>query len=65
MALQFAAEAWEKDHPAPDVTPMAPIHGQDRLLLPTGVLVRQVLEGRLAGEAVGCLAYAFHQAWLP
>jgi len=61
MALQFAAEAWEKDRPAPDVTPMAPIHGQERLLLPTGVLVRQVLEGRLAGEAAGCLAYAFHR----
>ena len=61
MALQFAAEAWEKDRPAPDVTPMAPIHGQERLLLPTGVLVRQILEGRLAGEAAGCLAYAFHR----
>ena len=40
---------------------MAPIHGQERLLLPTGVLVRQILEGRLAGEAAGCLAYAFHR----
>lgn len=61
MALQFAAETWEKEHPQPAVQPMAPLHDKERLLLPTGALVQRLLEERLAGGNTGQLAYVFHR----
>lgn len=61
MALQFAAETWEKEHPQPAVQPMAPLHDKERLLLPTGALVQRFLEERLAGGNTGQLAYVFHR----
>lgn len=61
MALQFAAEAWERTQPQPPVQPMAPLHHKDRLILPTGALVQRILEGRLAGGHTGQLAYGFHR----
>ena len=61
MALQFAAETWEKEHPQPAVQPMAPLHGKERLLLPTGALVQRLLEERRAGGNTGQLAYVFHR----
>ena len=61
MALQFAAETWEKEHPQPAVQPMAPLHDKERLLLPTGALVQRFLEERVAGGNTGQLAYVFHR----
>ena len=61
MALQFAAETWEKEHPQLAVQPMAPLHGKECLLLPTGALVQRLLEERLAGGNTDQLAYVFHR----
>lgn len=61
MALQFAAENWEKAHSLPAVTPMAPVHGRDRLLLPTGSLIRRLWQERLSGDHPDHLAYEFHR----
>ena len=40
---------------------MAPLHGKERLLLPTGALVQRLLEERLAGGNTDQLAYVFHR----
>ena len=65
MALEFAAEAWQKAH-APEKTDMAghaalPVSEDGRLLLQTNEIVRQMIEGRRCGEDAGKLAYEFHR----
>ena len=59
MALQFAAEKVQLAQP--NLTPLAPLIGPDRLYLPTQDLIRRVVEKRLKGEDTAVLAYTFHQ----
>lgn len=61
MALQFAAEEWEKNHgPAAAYTDLAPEADDGRLLLPTDRLFQRQTADFLAGAAAGLLAYRFH-----
>lgn len=67
MALEFAAEAWQKEHarmtediPAAENV-VLPVAEDGRLLLQTNEIVRQMIEGRRRGEDAGKLAYAFHR----
>jgi len=66
-ALQFAAEAWMETHPgqASESVPSCPPlpRGDDgAIVLPTDMLVRDIIHARLDGEDAGKLAYYFHAA---
>ena len=64
MALEFAAEAYEKtmQHPYESLM-LKPFTetAEDRLILNTGELAKNLAKKRLAGEDAGQLAYEFHQ----
>ena len=63
-ALEFAAEAYEKtmQHPyEPLMLKPFTETAEDRLILNTGELVKNLAKKRLAGEDAGQLAYEFHQ----
>ena len=63
-ALEFAAEAYEKTMQQPYTPLMLKSFtetAEDRLILNTGELVKNLAEKRLAGEDAGKLAYQFHQ----
>ena len=63
-ALEFAAEAYEKtmQHPYEPIM-LKPFTetAEDRLILNTGELAKNLAKKRLAGEDTGQLAYEFHQ----
>lgn len=63
MALEFAAEAFEKSGEAFYERPLAPLteglHG--RMILNTGSLAEAIVEAKLLGEDSGKLAYYFHE----
>ncbi len=64
MALEFAAEAYEKtmQHPyEPLMLKPFTETAEDRLILNTGELAKNLAKKRLAGEDAGKLAYEFHQ----
>lgn len=70
MALEFAAEAyekeiWEIDEPAdgesdPDEEKKEP---EDRLIMKTGSLIKYLTEKKTEGIQAEKLAYIFHQSW--
>ena len=74
-ALEFAAEAWQKEHGAknPENTKNAKnaenipnakntdVEEQEHIFMQTNAIVWQMIEGRRQGEDVGKLAYVFHQ----
>lgn len=69
MALEFAAEAYEKHNGRAETfskaikdTEILPLKEsqEDRMLLNTGALVEQIVKARMAGEDTGYLAYYFH-----
>ena len=67
MALEFAAEEYQKNRLKDEKKmPEIPTYellkeGNDRLLLNTGSLLKEILDRRLNGEDSGSLAYIFHQ----
>ena len=75
MALEFAAEAWQKEHGTknPENTKNAKnaenipnakntdVEEQEHIFMQTNAIVCQMIEGRRQGEDVGKLAYVFHQ----
>ena len=75
MALEFAAEAWQKEHEAKNTEntknaknaeniPNAKntdVEEQEHIFMQTNAIVWQMIEGRRQGEDVGKLAYVFHQ----
>jgi hydrogenase maturation protein HypF len=60
MQLQFAAESWEERQGIRPVVPVAPQQGKQRWLLPTDVLVTELVRRRLDGALPEQLAYDFH-----
>ena len=67
MALEFAAEKWEKENreqpekPWPSECTVYDSVEEKRLILNTAALTRYLLEKRLEGEETGFLAYEFHR----
>ena len=67
MALEFAAEEYQKNRlknakKMPEIPTYELLkEGNDRLLLNTGSLLKEILDRRLNGEDPGSLAYIFHQ----
>ena len=66
MALQFAAEAWNEAHPGQqEINPAYTEFDRDpsgAIVLPTDLLVKDIILAKLDGEAPGKLAYHFHTA---
>ena len=72
MALEFAAEQYEKLHPSiEEALSESPGHtapkqcgpekGEDRWILPTERIVKEITERKLSGEEPELLAYLFHR----
>ena len=62
-ALQFAAESWLEKHPEQtDSVPSCPLEHDlsGAIVLPTDMLVRDIVRARLDGGDPGMLAYRFH-----